>query len=122
MMRTTTLMQRSPRPVRREAATHLLAVGQAVRLTGGFGTFPKTVEIYRIIATLPPRGDSLQYRIRSDGELHERVATQDSLEPVATSPGDTITHIERTVAHVKGTETLEPGNQEAEAGKGRAQA
>lgn len=122
MTRTTTLMQRNARPVRREAATHLFAIGQAVRLKGGFGTFPKTAEIYRITATLPPRGDSLQYRIRSDGELHERVATQDSLEPVDTSPGDTITLIERTFEHVKGTETLEPGDQEAEAGKGPAQA
>lgn len=121
MMRTTTLMQRNARPVRREAATHLFAVGLAVRLKGGFGTFPKTAEIYRITATLPPRGDSLQYRIRSDGELHERVATQDSLEPVDTSPGDTITLIERTFDHVKGTKTLEPGDQEAEAGKGPAQ-
>lgn len=69
MMRTTTMMQRNPRPVRREAATHLFAVGQAVRLKGGFGTFPKTVEIYRITAPLPPRGDSLQYRIRSDGDF-----------------------------------------------------
>ncbi|MEI9406915.1 hypothetical protein [Mesorhizobium argentiipisi] len=54
-MRTTTLMQRNARPVRREAATYLFAVGQAVRLKGGFGTFPKTTEINRIIATLPPR-------------------------------------------------------------------
>ncbi|PBB17459.1 hypothetical protein [Mesorhizobium sp. WSM4313] len=121
-MRTTTMMQRNARPVRREAATHLFAVGQPVRLKGGFGTFPKTSEIYRITARLPPREDSAQYRIRNDGELHERVATQDSLEPVATSPGDTITLIERTFAHGKGTETLEPGNQEAEAGKGPAQA
>lgn len=121
-MRTTTLMQRNARPVRREAAMHLFAVGQAVRLKGGFGTFPKTAEIYRIAATLPPRGDSLQYRIRSDGELHERVATQDSLEPVDTSPGDTITPIERTFAHAKGTKTLEPGDQEAETGKGPVQA
>lgn len=120
MMKTTTLMQRNPRPIRREAATHLFAVGQAVRLKGGFGTFPQTAEIYRIRATLPARGDSLQYRIRSDGERHERVATQDSLEPVATSPSDIITLSERTFAHVKGTETLEPGNQEAEAGKGTA--
>lgn len=116
-MRTTTLMQRNARPVRREAATHLFAVGQAVRLKGGFGTVPKTSEIYRITARLPPRGDSPQYRIRNDSELHERVATQDSLEPVDTSPGDSITLIERTFERVKGTETLEPGDQEAEAGK-----
>jgi len=105
-MRTTTLMQRNARPVRREAATHLFAIGQTVRLKSGFGTFPKTAEVYRITATLPPSGDSPQYRIRSDVELHERVATQDSLEPVDTSPGDSITLIERVFEHVKGTETL----------------
>jgi hypothetical protein len=121
MTRTTTLMQRNTRPIRREAATHLFAVEQAVRLKGGFGTFSTTAEIYRITATLPPRGDSLQYRIRSDGERHERVATQDSLESVDRSPGDAMTLIERTFAHAKGTETLQPGNQEAEAGKGPAQ-
>jgi len=116
-------MQRNARPVRREAATHLFAVGQAVRLKGGFGTFPKIAEIFRITARLPPRGDSPQYRIRNDGELHERVTTQDSLEPVGeSSPGDSITLIERTFEHGKGTETLEPGDQEAEAGKGSAQA
>lgn len=122
MMRTTTLMHRNARPVRREAATHLFAVGQAVRLKGGFGTFPKTTEIYRITATLPPRGDSPQYRIRNDGELHERVTTQDSLDPVDASwPGDSITLVERTLEHGKGTETLKPGDQEAEAGKGSPQ-
>ena len=44
-MTATTLMQRNARPIRREAATHLFAVGQAVRLRGNFGTFPKTAEI-----------------------------------------------------------------------------
>ncbi|MBZ9965677.1 hypothetical protein LB561_12160 [Mesorhizobium sp. B292B1B] len=105
-MRTTTLMQRNARPVRREAVTHLFAVGQAVRLKSGIGTFPKAAEIYRVTATLPPSGNSPQYRIRSDVELHERVATQDSLEPVDTSPGDSIALIERIFEHVKGTETL----------------
>ncbi|WP_214477555.1 hypothetical protein [Mesorhizobium sp. dw_380] len=105
-MRTTTLMQRGARPVRCEAATHFFAVGQAVRLKSGFGTFPKNAEIYRVTATLPPSGDSPQYRIRSDIELHERVATQDSLEAVDMSPGDSITLSERIFEHVKRTETL----------------
>ncbi|MER9950102.1 hypothetical protein [Mesorhizobium sp. M0047] len=103
-MRTTTLMQRNARPVRREAATHLFAVGQAIRLKSGIGTFPKAAEIYRVTATLPPSGNSLQYRICSDVEPHERVATQDSLEPVDTSPGITLS--ERIFEHVKGTETI----------------
>ena len=68
--------------VRPAPATHLFAVGQAVRLRSSFGTFLKTAEIYHITGTLPPRGNSLQYRIRNDDERHERVATQDSLEPI----------------------------------------
>ncbi|MER9657556.1 hypothetical protein NKJ26_29565 [Mesorhizobium sp. M0152] len=105
-MRTTSRMQRNARPVHREAATHLFDVGQAVRLKSGTGTFPKAAEIYRATARLLPSGNSPQYRIRSDVELHERVATQDSLEPGDTSPGDSIMLSERIFEHVKGTETI----------------
>jgi hypothetical protein len=116
-------MQRNARPIRREAATHLFTVGQAVRLRGNFGTFPKTAEIFRITGRLPPRGDSLQYRIRSESERHERVTTQDSLEPVDLSQsGDGATLMERTFGHGQGTEAQQPRGQEAEAGKDSAQA
>lgn len=88
---------RSTRPV---AATHLFAVGQPVRLRGGFATLSKTSDIYHIAAALPPRGDSLQYRIRNDDERHERVTTQDNLEPVGMErSGDDATLIERTFGH-----------------------
>ncbi|WP_315927295.1 hypothetical protein [Mesorhizobium sp. SP-1A] len=108
---------------RAASATHLFAVGQAVRLRGNFGTFPKTSEVYRITSTLPPRGDSPQYRIRNDDERHERVATQDSLEPIRPSrPGEGATLIERTFGHGQGTETQQSRDQEAEAGKGATQA
>ncbi|RRH96029.1 hypothetical protein EH240_23755 [Mesorhizobium tamadayense] len=76
------------RPMRREAATHRYSLGQSVRLKGSFNTIPKSREIYQITATLPPRGDVLQYRIRSDAESHERVATEDSLEPVRVARDD----------------------------------
>ncbi|MEO5322900.1 hypothetical protein PV773_06205 [Mesorhizobium sp. CC13] len=110
-------------PIRPVAATHLFAVGQAVHLRGNFGTFPKTSEVYYITGTLPPRGDSPQYRIRSDGERHERVTTQDSLEPARASQfSEGATLIERTFGHGQGTETQQSRNQEAEAGKGAAQA
>ena len=57
----------------------------------------KSADIYHITATLPPRGNSPQYRIRNDEERHERVTTQDDLEPVAISqPSDSATLIERT--------------------------
>ena len=43
------------------------------------------VDIFRITAKLPPRGSSPQYRIRNDEERHERVTTQDDLEPASHS-------------------------------------
>lgn len=69
-----------------EAASHLFRVGQIVRIKSRLGASPKTAEFYRVTGTLPPRDNSLQYRIRNDGERHERVATEDSLEPVSEPP------------------------------------
>ena len=85
-MMDSTILQRNARPTRYEAATHLFTTGQIVRLKGGFGLQSQSADTYRITATLPPRGDSQQYRIRNDDEHYERVATQDSLEPVNISP------------------------------------
>ena len=70
------------RPVRRDAAIHLFAVGQAVRMKVGLGGSTLSSDIYHITGTLPPRGDSPQYRIRNDHERHERVITQASIEPL----------------------------------------
>src|ERR1700722_15028882 len=86
IMLDSTILQRNARPIRYEAATHLFTTGQIVRLKGGFGLQSQSADTYRITATLPPRGDSQQYRIRNDGEHYERVATQDSLEAVRISP------------------------------------
>ena len=66
--------------------THRFPIGQIVRLTSRIGVWPKSDEVYRITAMLPARDNSLQYRIRNDDERHERVATEDNLEPVAMSP------------------------------------
>lgn len=110
--------QTGARPNRSAPATHFFTVGQAVRLRGNFGTFPKGSQIYRITGTLPPTGDSLQYRVRSDGERHERVTTQDNLEPVRLSQyGEDATLIERTFGNGQGTETQQSRDQEAETGK-----
>lgn len=120
---TATSISRRGREIPRAAASHLFAVGQAVRMKGGFGRPASPEGVYRITGTLPPRGDSPQYRIRNDDERHERVTTQDSLEPVAMSQaGDGETLIERTFGHGQGTETQQPRDQKAEAGKGSAQA
>ncbi|MFC7397977.1 hypothetical protein ACFQU1_12325 [Chelatococcus sp. GCM10030263] len=72
-----------------DATTHLFAVGQLVRLKAGFMTSAvKSADIYRIIAKLPPKGNSPQYRIRNDDERHERMTTQDNLEPVSMVQSD----------------------------------
>ena len=101
---------------------HLFTVGQAARIKGGFVRPALAADIYHITGTLPPRGDSLQYRIRNDGERHERVTTQDSLESVGTSQaGGGATLTERTFGHGQGTKTQQPRDQKAEAGQGSAQ-
>jgi len=88
-MTATSTPQRSARPIQRDAASHLFGIGQTVRLRGGYGITSRFGDIYRITGMLPPSGDSLQYRIRNDRELHERMATEDSLEPVlAATPDD----------------------------------
>lgn len=88
-MTATNTPQRSAHPVRRDAGTHIFEIGQTVRLKGGYGVSASRFgDIYRITGTLPARGDSLQYRIRNDGERHERVTTEDSLEPVLAAPSN----------------------------------
>jgi hypothetical protein len=113
-MTTTSILQRNARRIRREAATHLFTIGQVVRLKSGFGRVSQAADIYHITSTLPPRGDSPQYRIRNDDERHERAGISQS--------GDGETLIERTFGHGQGTETQQPRDQEAEAGKGAAEA
>lgn len=100
----TTLLQRNARPIQHGPPPRLFDIGQAVRLKGRLGAGPKADEIYRVTATLPPRGGSPQYRIRSDGEPHERVVTEESLERVGTPASDNgIALIERTFGHGQGT-------------------
>jgi hypothetical protein len=118
----TIIRHRSLHPIRPQAASHLFAVGQTVRLRSSFGTFPKSAEIYHITATLPPSGDTPQYRIRNDEERHERVAMQDNIQAIDVSAEDGRTLIERTFGHGQGTETQQPRDQEAEAEEGTAQA
>jgi hypothetical protein len=93
-------------PAPRRSAEHLYSVGQAVRLKAGFGLPLRAGEIYRITATLPLRDSAPQYRIRSEGEPHERVTTEDNLELVVASKGDSASAlIERTFGHGQGKAT-----------------
>ena len=92
--------RRASRPIPPDAPIHLYAVGQAVRLKGVFMQRPPAASIYHITGTLPSRGELPQYRIRNDDERHERVATQDNLEPVSISSGSKGgTLIDRTFGH-----------------------
>jgi hypothetical protein len=96
-MSASNLSRHASRPIHPEATTHLYTVGQAVRLRGGFTQWSHAADIYRVTGILPPRGEFPQYRIRNDNERHERVATQDHLEPASSSPADDgATLIERT--------------------------
>lgn len=90
------ISQRATRQARPDTARHLYAVGQAVRLKGGFRSQLAADDIYRITGTLPSAGAFPQYRIRNDDERHERVTTQDMLAPVNTASGGRTTLIERT--------------------------
>ncbi|MDQ0394525.1 hypothetical protein [Labrys monachus] len=85
-------------PDRRATGSHLFAVGQLVRLRHGHGSRSGAADLYRITAVLPPgENASPQYRIRSDGESHERVTTEDRLEAVAAATtGRGAALIERT--------------------------
>jgi hypothetical protein len=66
----------------RDMPGHRFAVGQTVHLATKFGLSPRTAETYVITRLLPPRDELPQYRIRSEEERHERVTTEDLLEPV----------------------------------------
>lgn len=106
---------------RRDAPRHRFSVGQTVRLTRSLGTSPNVAEVYQVTRTLPPRDNLLQYRIRNDDERHERVATEDSLEPHAASPQENASLIERTFRNGKGTEAQQSRDTEAKAGESPAE-
>lgn len=93
--------------------THRFHIGQTVRMRSHFGISASTAELFRITGTLPARDNSPQYRIRNDGERHERVATEDSLELVAAQTAVGADHVERTFMDDQGTET-----QHSQAGDG----
>jgi hypothetical protein len=121
-MMDSTILQRNAHPIRHEPATHLFATGQIVRPKAGFGPRSQSADIYRITGTLPPRGDSLQYRIRSDNENYERVATQDSLEPVLILPtGPSGALIEGTFGAGQATGTQQSPDQKSRSRRRPAQ-
>ncbi|KRB18465.1 MULTISPECIES: hypothetical protein [Mesorhizobium] len=72
--------QQNARP-RTDTPSHLFAIGQTVRMKSRGGLLLKTAELFEIKSRLPVKDGSPQYRIRSDQETHERVTTEDNLEP-----------------------------------------
>jgi hypothetical protein len=54
-----------------------------------------TAEMFRITATLPPRDNSPQYRMRNDEERYERVTTEDNLEEIQLPPAAVVTKSKR---------------------------
>ena len=63
-----------------DTPVHRFTIGQSVRIKAWGGSKVKSAATFRIVATLPASGGSLQYRMRSDDEKHERIAAEDNLE------------------------------------------
>lgn len=60
--------------------SHAFAIGQAVRVKRSYMFRPST-GVYYVTATAPTENGQPRYRVRNDGENHERIVAQDSLEP-----------------------------------------
>lgn len=58
---------------------HKFKVGQMVRFKPSLRATVIPDLNYRVVANLPDRDDSPQYRIRNPGERHDRVTTQELL-------------------------------------------
>lgn len=61
-------------------SAHRFPIGQSVRLKSRSGLSPKAADTYRIIAYLPVRDNSPQYRMRNDEVAQERVSQERDLE------------------------------------------
>jgi hypothetical protein len=59
---------------------HIYSVGQQVNFDGRGGTYLKRAGVFTITKLLPPVGTELQYRIKSEGEAYERVASEHELQ------------------------------------------
>jgi hypothetical protein len=59
---------------------HIYSVGQQVSFGGRLVTYLKRTGVFTITKLLPPLGAELQYRIKSAGEVHERVASEHELQ------------------------------------------
>jgi hypothetical protein len=71
--------RRSTSEDKNDPLVHKFKVGQTVRFKPNLREAIIPDQDYRIVANLPVRDDSPQYRIRNSGERHERVTTQEQL-------------------------------------------
>jgi len=76
------------RPIGQDAAPHRYAIGQKVWLKDSFGRLLKRQNTFRVTAELPSSAGSPQYRIRSESEVHERIATETNLLPATDKIGE----------------------------------
>jgi hypothetical protein len=58
---------------------HLYSIGQHVSFGGRLLTYLKRTGVFTITKLLPPQDAELQYRIKSEHEAHERVASENEL-------------------------------------------
>jgi hypothetical protein len=60
-------------------AQHLYLIGETVAMRPHRGASSKAAGPCLVKARLPPLGDSLQYRIKCDGEPYERIVLEEDL-------------------------------------------
>lgn len=68
-------------------ASHSYRVGEMVFLNAHAGFSVKSDIVFTVRAHLPPRGDALQYRIKSESEPYERVVMESQLTRVTSRDG-----------------------------------
>lgn len=67
-------------------AQHIYCVGDQVKLQiPGFHVLDKH-HVFTVVSRMPPLGQELQYRIKSNSEPYERVTTEDRLSRLAYEP------------------------------------
>jgi len=73
---------RLTRPKVKLMTRHIYSVGQQVSFVGRVVTYLRRAGVFSITKLLPPVGAELQYRVKSEHEGHERVASEHELHVV----------------------------------------
>jgi hypothetical protein len=77
-----TPVRRMPGPTRNRT-THRFAVGDHVLVGPRTGSIPRAAGAYVIIAALPAEAGPLQYRVRNEDELYERVVVESDISELS---------------------------------------